>query len=100
MRKIHRKIPELIEAGGKQVFSDIYSRVKELSSCVLPQVFETKPRSLSVQKLINCMVLKWNPNDKKTAAVLEEGLSGAMISSSRPCVVINQSAPIKCPPVV
>jgi O-acetyl-ADP-ribose deacetylase (regulator of RNase III) len=93
-------LPELIEAGGKQVFSDIYSRVKELSSCVLPQVFETKPRSLSVQKLINCMVLKWNPNDKKTAAVLEEGLSGAMISSSRPCVVINQSAPIKCPPVV
>ena len=93
-------LPELIETGGKEIFSDVKSRVKELSSCALPQVFETKPRNLSVQKLIHCVVLKWSPNDKRTATILEEGLKGAMIGSTPPCVVINQLAPVQCPPLI
>ena len=88
---------ELIAAGGREVYSDIHSRMKELSSCVLPQVFETKSHSLLAEKLICCMVLKWNPNDSGTAKVIQQGIEHAMISSAPPNVVINHVAPIQCP---
>ena len=91
---------ELVETGGKEILSDLESRMKELSLCELPQVFETKPRNLPVRKLIHCVVYNWRQSDVKVARVLEEGVKHALRSSSPPYIVVAQSTAIQCPPVV
>lgn len=93
----------LIPTGGKRVYDDILGRMKELSTCELPQVFETKPYNLRVKKLVHCVVFKWYAEEeKKVRSVLEEALRRGVVSSSLPCVVISPSTtrPIRYPPVV
>lgn len=93
---------QLAKGGGENVYEDILGRMKELSGCELPQVFETKPHNLSIKKLIHCVVLQWNGGKEKEVHVLEEALSRAVMNSALPCVVISPSSlpPSQYPPVV
>lgn len=94
---------QIVQTGGKRVYDDVLGRMKELSTCELPQVFETKPHNLRVKKLVHCVVFKWHAEEeKKVRCVLEEALRLGVVSSSLPCVVISPSTahPIRYPPVV
>lgn len=94
---------QLVQTGGRKVYDDVLGRMKELATCELPQVFETKPHNLRVKKLVHCVVFKWHAEEeKKVKHVLEEALNRGVVSSSLPCVVISPSTlpPIQYPPVV
>ena len=94
---------QLVQTGGRKVYDDVLGRMKELGTCELPQVFETKPHNLKVKKLVHCVVFKWHAEEeKKVKRVLEEALNRGVVSSSLPCVVISPSTlpPIRYPPVV
>ena len=92
----------LVEGGGNSVCDDIMGRMKELSTCEVPQVFETKPHNLKVEKLVHCVVSKWNGGQQKELQVLKEGLTHAIISSAPPCIAISPSTlpQLQYPPVV
>ena len=92
-------LTELVEAGGEKVYDDVRFRMRELSMSELPQVFETKPYNLSIQKLIHCVVCKWKKSDE-VAKILEEGIKRAVISASSPCIVFAPGSSIQCPTVV
>ena len=94
------QLHKLVHAGGEGVYSETLSRMRELSACVPPQVFEIKRHNLMAKKLVNCIVLRWDPSDRNTVKVLLEGLKRAISSSAPPCVVISQVASVQCPPVV
>lgn len=93
------RLKELVKSGGKILYDDMIGRLNELSSCELPQVFETKAYKLNIKKLVHCVVLKWNEENEKEVHVLEEGFSRAIISSYPPCIVVSL-LPILYPPVV
>ena len=95
-------LSRLVQSGGGKMYDDILGRLKELSACELPQVFETKPHNLKIKKLVHCTVLKWNGGKGREVHVLEEALSRAVVCSAPPCVVISPSTlpPIQYPPVV
>ena len=84
------------------MYDDILGRMKELSTCELPQVFETKPHNLKIKKLVHCTVLKWNGGKGREVHILEEALCHAVVCSAPPCVVIAPFTlpPIQYPPVV
>jgi hypothetical protein len=91
----------LVEAGGRDILTDVMHRMKELALSALPQVFETKPHNLKVKKLVHCVVLKWNRESREAKHVLEEGLSCALSVSAPPCVVIFPTTltSVHCPSV-
>ena len=95
-------LSQLVQSGGRRIYEDVMSRMKELSSCELPQVFETNPHNIKINKLVHCVVLKWNGGKGNEVQVLEEGLNHAILSAALPCIVIALPSlpPILYPPVV
>ena len=89
----------LVSSGGQMVYESIRSRMKELSACELPQVFETKPHKLQAKKLLHCLVPKWSGKEN---SALETALSHALASSFAYGVVIAPATvyPINYPPEV
>ena len=75
----------LIKIGGEKVYEDVQNRIIELSSYELPQVFETKPHKLQVNKLIHCLVPKWSGSGGRKYSALQEALTHALAS----CIVLN-----------